>query len=118
MIPLYLDEDSVRHALVRGLRSNGIDVVTTLELGRIGAEDEDQLRFAVSQGRTLYTANLGDFHRLHTEWLRAGRHHAGIIVLPEQRTPVGGQIRALTKLVNAHSPETMEDQLEFLSRWL
>lgn len=49
--------------------------------------------------------------RLHTEWLRVGRRHAGIIVLPDQRAPVGAQINALTALVNARSPETMQDQL-------
>ena len=118
MIPLYLDEDSVRGSLVRGLRANGIDVVTTVELRRLGADDEDQLRFAASQGRTIYTANVADFHRLHTEWLRAGRHHAGIIVLSEQRTPIGAQVVALVKLVSIHSPETMRDHLEFLSKWL
>ena len=118
MIALYLDEDSVRGSLVRGLRAGGIDVVTTAELGRLGADDDDQLRFATSQGRTIYTANLAHFPRLHTEWLRAGRHHAGIIVLPKQRTLIGVQVRALTRLLNAHSPETMRDHLEFLSRWL
>lgn len=118
MIALYLDEDSIRHALVRGLRANGIDVLSTLEAGRLGAEDEDQLRFAVTERRTIYTANLGHFHRLHTEWLRAGCHHTGIVVLPDQRMPIGAQIRALTALTRAHTPETMRDCLEFLSDWL
>lgn len=118
MIALYLDEDSVRGSLVRGLRASGIDVVTTAELGRLGADDEEQLRFATSQGRTIYTANLAHFPRLHIEWVRAGRHHAGIILLPKQRMPIGAQVRALSKLADAHSPETMRDQLEFLSRWL
>ena len=118
MIPLYLDENSSRRALARGLRVNGIDVLTTPEAGRLGADDEDQLRFAVSEGRTIYTVNLAHFNRLHTEWLRRGRHHTGIIVLPQQLTPVGAQISALTKLVNAYSRETIRDQIEFLSKWL
>lgn len=114
MIRLYLDEDSSRRSLVRGLRASAIDVVTTAELGRLGTDDESQLSFAASQGRAVYTANLADFYRLHGEWTRKSRHHAGIIVLPEQRTPVGIQIKALTALAQAHSPETIRDRLEFL----
>jgi hypothetical protein len=37
-IRLYLDEDAISHSLVTGLRARGIDVMTTLEKGRIGLE--------------------------------------------------------------------------------
>jgi hypothetical protein len=119
VIPLYPDEDSVRRSLIRGLRANRIDVISTAELGRLGADDEDQLRFAASQGRAIYTANLADFYRPAARCvLKPGRHHAGMVVLAEQRTPVGAQIRALTALARAYSPATMRDRLEFLIKWL
>jgi hypothetical protein len=117
VFPLYLDEDSLTRALVRGLRAQGVDVVTAAEAGTVSLKDEEQLSFAAQQSRAIYTANLTDFVRLHGVWLRAGRHHAGVIVLTDQRTPIGVQIRALVRLVNTHSLETMRDRMEFLSNW-
>lgn len=118
MIALYLDEDSGRSSLARGLRTYGIDVVSTFEVGRVGAEGEDQLLFAASEGRVLYSSKVGHFHRLHSDCLRAGRHHAGIVLLPDQRTSISAQVRALTRLANERTPETMRDKLEYLSHWL
>lgn len=117
MVPLLLDEDSINRALVSRLRVNGLDVVTVADVGRRGLPDEDQLAFATSQGRAVFTCNVQDFARLHAEWLRTGLHHAGIIVLTEQRTPIGMQIAALTRLAQAFDPDTIRDRLEFLSNW-
>ena len=39
-IRLYLEEDSMSHALVRALRARGVDVVTALEKGMIERDDE------------------------------------------------------------------------------
>src|SRR5437868_4811241 len=98
MLPLLLDEDSMDRDLVRGLRAAGVDVLTVAEANRRGISDEEQLAFATAEGRALYTCNISDFARLHSRWLRAGRPHAGIIVLPDQLTAVGTQIRALVQM--------------------
>jgi hypothetical protein len=103
---------------VRSLREIGIDVTTAADALRRGLSDEDQLRFAVGQRRTLYTHNLADYTRLHGEWMRAGRHHAGIIVVRTRQTPIGAQVQALTKLAATLSPDDMADRLEYLSNWL
>ena len=50
-IRLYLEEDSMSHALVRGLRARGVDVVTALEEGMIEREDEEHLEFAAEMKR-------------------------------------------------------------------
>lgn len=102
------------HDLVRGLRANGIDVISAAEAGRLGLPDEEQLSFATSEGRALYTCNVRDFPRLNSQWLRAGMHHAGIIVLPHQLAPLGAQIRALSRLAQSLNPEAIRDRLEFL----
>jgi hypothetical protein len=117
MLPLFLDEDSMDRALVGGLRAQGIDVVTVLEAGRLGLPDDEQLSFATSQGRAIYTSNVGDFARIHAGWLRTGRHHAGLILLSDQRTDVGTQIAALTRLAAELTPEAAADRMEFLRHW-
>jgi hypothetical protein len=116
-IRLYLDEDAMSHSLITGLRARGIDVMTTLETRRTGLEDVVQLEFATMQQRVLCTSNTRDFHQLHTEYLRQGKIHAGIIFIPQQRYSVGEQIRKLLKLIATKSAEEMQGQVEFLSAW-
>ncbi|MGI8925684.1 MAG: DUF5615 family PIN-like protein [Tepidiformaceae bacterium] len=91
MIALYLDEDALDRHLIQALRSFGIDVLTAHEAGRLGCTDAEQLEFATSLGRVLYTFNVVDYARLHAEWLRAGHAHAGLILIHDQRMPVGEQ---------------------------
>lgn len=43
---LYLDHDSSATALVRALRSEGVDVLTSREAGNERLPDEQQLAFA------------------------------------------------------------------------
>ena len=107
----------MHRALPHNLRGASIDVLTVAEAGRRGLSDEEQLAFAASQGRAVFTCNVPDFARLHDAWVSAGRQHAGIILLTNQATPVGAQIRALVRLATALDPATMQDRLEFLTNW-
>lgn len=116
-IRLYLEEDSMRHALVRALRARGVDVITALEAGMIEREDRDHLDYATAQGRVLYSFNVGDFYRLHTVYLAEGRSHAGMILARQQRSSVGEQMRRLLKLIATKSAEEMKNRVEFLSAW-
>lgn len=113
-VRLYVDEDAAQDAVVAGLRQRGIDVLTILDAGMASASDDQQLEFAAADGRCLYSLNVDDFCRLHKEWLAAGRHHAGIVIIPRQRYSVGEKIRRLEELVDSISAETMVDRLEFL----
>lgn len=117
MFSLFLDEDSMHRALPRSLRAAGIDVLSVAEAGRRGLSDEEHLVLSTSQGRVLYSCNLSHFARLNRAWLRAGRHHAGIVVLKEQWTPIGTQIRALLRLASSRDADSMRDQIEFLANW-
>ena len=116
-IRLYLEEDSMRHALVRALRSRGVDVVTASNEGMIECDDERHLDHATAQGRVLYSFNVGDFYRLHTACLTAGGTHAGMILSQQQRYSVGEQMRRLLRLIAARSAEEMMNHVEFLSGW-
>jgi hypothetical protein len=107
----------MRHALVRALRARGVDVTTALDEDMIERDDKEHLDYATAQGRVLYTFNVGDFHRLHEEYLRQGKNHAGIILAPQQRYSVGEQMRRILKLRATKSAGDMENNVEFLSAW-
>jgi hypothetical protein len=113
-IRLYVDEDAAERAVVEGLRARGIDVLTVFDVGRDSDEDGDQLAFAAGEGRCIYSLNVGDFCRLHQQFLAQGQEHAGIILVPRQRYSAGEKIRRLVALVNSTSSEEMRNRLEFL----
>jgi hypothetical protein len=116
-ISLYLDEDSQRLALIHALQARGVDVVGAWSVGMRQRSDEEHLLLATAQGRTLYGFNVGDFYRLHTEFLAQGRSHAGIVLAKQQHYSVGEQMRRLLKLTASRSAEEMKDRVEFLSAW-
>jgi hypothetical protein len=113
-IRLYVDEDAEETAVVDALRSRGVDLLTTLESGMIRSTDEEQLAFAASEERTIYSLNVGDFCQLHSEFLARGRDHCGILIIPRQRYSVGEKVRRLTELIDSTSAEEMRNRLEFL----
>jgi hypothetical protein len=114
---LYVDEDAMDGDLVRGLRSRGMDLVTAAEAGMIRRKDEDHLALATAQGRALYSFNVVDFHQIHTEWIRAGRNHSGIILAQQKRYSTGEQIRRLLRLIGLLTDQAMRNREEFLGRW-
>lgn len=113
-VRLYFDEDAGENAVVLGLRARGIDVLTTREANQIGASDPNQLEFATRQGRSIYTFNVGDFARLHLDYLSRGNEHAGIIVIPDQRYSVGEKIRRLAGFISRVTPTDMINRMEYL----
>ncbi len=117
-IRLYLDEDIMERALIQSLRVRDVDVVTVGEVGREGESDEEQLIWATEQGRVLCSSNIGDFCRLHTEFIAEGSSHAGIILVLQQRYSIGEQLQGLLRLIATKPAEEMQTQLEFLSTYL
>ena len=75
-----LDEDLNPTAaeVARGL---GLDVVSVHEIERLGLSDEEQLRFAATEGRILVTRNRDDFLALTTEFYRRGNPHRGVLIV-------------------------------------
>lgn len=116
-LKLHLDEDADAHALLNGLRHRGWDVTSSRERGLMQCSDAEQLTWAVEQQRAIYTYNASDFCRLHSEFLRQGRHHAGIIIGDQQTASIGEELRRLIKVSEARTAANMKDSLEFLSNW-
>lgn len=116
-IRLYLDEDSMRHALVTALRARGVDVETALEANMIARPDEEHLEHSSAENRVLYSFNVGDFFALHIAWQASLREHSGIILAQQQQFSIGEQMRRLLKLIAVRSAEEMKNQVEFLSAW-
>jgi Domain of unknown function (DUF5615) len=113
-LSLYLDEDSMARSVVAALRARGADVLTVIEAGLRGKDDQVQLQWAPTKKRAIYTFNVSDFCRLHQQYLENGAEHAGIIVVPRQRYTVKQQIRLLLNVVKTKSAEDMQNRLLFL----
>lgn len=116
-IRLYLDDDSLDKDLVKALRQSGVDVVTSLEVGLSGRDDEEHLAYAVEQKRVLCSFNVGDFCRISSQWLADGKSHAGIILAQQQKYSVGERLRRILNLAASKSDEDMKNSIEFLSKW-
>ena len=116
-IRLYFDEDSMQRSLVRALRARGVDVVTALDAMMIERGDAEHLDYATQQGRVLCSFNVGDFYRLHTDYVAHDKPHAGIILMRQQHYSVGEQMRRLLKLIASKSAEDMKNWIEFLAAW-
>ena len=110
-ISLYLDED-VDVLLATLLRARGFEARTTVEEGRRGTLDQEQLEYATRQGLTFLTHNRADFEDLARDWIASGRHHAGIVVAV--RRPVHDIARRLLVLLDTVTAEEMENQLRYV----
>ena len=113
MIRLYADEN-VDDRIVRGLRQRGIDVMTAVGAGMMGKPDSEQLSFATRNGLVLLTSDQ-DFLRLHLQWLREGKTHAGIIYYSQFHVSVGICISGVKLIADFLTPEEMRNHLEFIS---
>lgn len=116
-IRLYIDEDSMHHALVQALKARGVDVVTAFDEQMIAHSDAAHLSHAAHLGRSLYSFNVRDYLQLHSEYMQEEKHHAGIILARQQRHAIGEQVRRLLHLLAVKSAGQMRDSIEFLNVW-
>lgn len=116
-VHLYIDEDSQSRSLVTGLRARGIDVQTSADASMNSVSDESQLAYATSQERALFTFNVGDFCRLHAEWMNAGRLHYGIVTCDQLQFAMGERLKRLLAFVEQNDRDRLRNRLEFLANW-
>jgi hypothetical protein len=104
----YYTDEHVSRAVISGLRQRGVDVLSVPEANKIGASDREQLAFALTEGRVLFTHDA-DFLRLDA----AGASHDGI-VYAYQYTPVGEIIGGLMLIYQVLDSAEMIGQVEYL----
>jgi hypothetical protein len=107
-IRFHLDENCDPR-IAAGLRRHGIDVTTAADAGLLQAEDEEQLAFAISEGREVF-AQDADLLRLDA----AGFQHPGIAYCHRESRSLGEVIRRLTLSWEIYDPEEMRNWVEYL----
>ncbi len=111
MIKLYLDED-VHKKTATALRLKGYDVVSAHEVQKQSLSDARQLEYAVAEQRAIFTFNIGDFDRLHKEYVAHGKGHSGIIL--SRQLPIGETIKRLAMFLFSHSAEEVRNNLYWI----
>lgn len=115
MIELYLDEN-VPEAIAMGLRLRGYDVTTVRETDKKGLSDTEQLKFASSENRVIFTFNIADFYKIHSEFIEKGLEHCGIIL--SRQLSIGTIVKALSKLVSTMNYKKSRNNIIWLSDWI
>ena len=113
--PAFFTDEDIYAAVAAALRKSGLDAVSTPEAGRLGESDDSQLTWAANHGRVLVTFNVAHFSALHSTWIGAGQHHAGMVVSSQR--PLGDTVRRLLLLADALDAAAMLNRLEFLGDW-
>ena len=108
LIRFHLDENA-NNAIADGLRRRGIDVTISSQANLISASDEEQLAFAHSQGRVLFTQDR-DFLGLHY----SGVNHSGIVYAIKGSYTTGEILRGLILIWEVLTPKDIVGNLEYL----
>lgn len=111
-IQLYMDHN-VPRAITDGLRSRGVNIITSFEDGTSNWEDPALLDRAAELGRVLFTR---DYNLLQeaTERQRSGVHFRGVIYAHQLRVSIGDCIRNLEIIAKAGDPGDLLNQIQFL----
>lgn len=115
MIKLYLDED-IHEDIAMALRLRGYDVKTTKEAGNKGLSDIEQLKYASAKRRVIISCNISDFNRLHSEFIKKGLGHSGIIL--SKQLPVGIIVKALLRMLSNIDSEEIRNNVVWVSDWI
>lgn len=107
-LKFHLDE-SMDHAVARGLGARGIDATTSTEAGLLGAMDQDQFDHAVKTGRVPVTHDQ-DFLRI-----AAGNpEHPGIAHCPPRKRSIGQIVLRIAFIWRTKSAPEMRGGVEYL----
>jgi predicted nuclease of predicted toxin-antitoxin system len=110
-IAILLDED-VWDGLANALRQQGYDVVSVNEVGRKGFSDQDQMVYALSQGRAVLTHNAGDFVGLVKQFYFQEKTHFGVIIAPHLEK--GELLRKTLALLEGIYQEELTNTIRFI----
>ena len=111
---LHLNEH-LSPRLAAQLRQYGFDVTSTLELGMVEADDDEQLAYAASEQRACVTFNHKDFAVRHAQYIAEGKEHWGIVLSTEETMDL--LRRRLLRLLNTLTAEELKNQLRWLNEF-
>lgn len=111
---LYVDAD-ITPRLARALRQQGYDVLSAHEAGNAEMSDEEQMAYAVAQGRALLTCNAGDFTAIFEDYWYANREHHGVIV--SEQLELGEMIRRVARLLDTVNADDMRNNWKNLAEF-
>ena len=111
---LYVDAD-ITPRLARALRQQGYDVLSAHEVGNADMSDEEQMAYAVAQGRALLTCNAGDFTTIFEDYWYANREHNGVIV--SEQLELGEMIRRAARLLDTVNADDMRNNWKNLAEF-
>ncbi len=114
IIALYLDAD-VNQEFARQLRHRGVDVISARELGKYEDSDQEQLIFAISEQRAIFSFNVDHFTTLFQEYWNAGKEHYGIVV--SEQISLGEMLRRTLKLLDSVSADEMKNNFKNLGEF-
>lgn len=110
-IELYVDED-VSVLVADLLRARHFIAITTRDAGRLHAQDDEQLAYAVSQQKAFLTHNRADFELLAQTYATTQQTHYGIIIAV-RHSPYE-IVRQLLVLLNNVTADEMQGQLYYI----
>jgi predicted nuclease of predicted toxin-antitoxin system len=111
---LHLNEH-LSPRLATQLRQYGFDVTSTVEMGLIEADDDEQLAYAASNQRAIVTFNHKDFAVRHIRYMEAGQEHWGIVLSTEETVDV--LRRRILRLLNTLMAEELKNQIRWLNEF-
>jgi len=95
--------------IAAGLRRHGVDVTTTPEVGLVGATDEQQIAYALTVGRVIFTKD-SDYLRLNA----SGKPHAGIAYCHQRTRSIGEIIDGLILIWEVYDPKEVTGRVEYI----
>lgn len=110
-IKVYLDED-VHKKVAFALRLRGFDVVSAHEYKKWGLSDSEQIKFATTNRRAIFSFNSKDYVRIHSEYVKTKQRHFGIIT--SKKLDLRETIQNLAIFIMEHNAEEIENNLFWL----
>jgi hypothetical protein len=113
-VKLLLDVHHSRQAATQ-LQEEGHDVLAAAAEPALAVlRDEDLLRVATREGRTVVTENARDFDRIVRAWAAVGEHHCGVVFTSPRRFHRGDKayprnlVRALAEVIKNPPDSTVD----------
>lgn len=111
-IKLYADHN-VDYAIISGLRSRQIDVLTAFDDRVTRLSDSALLNRATQLKRVLFTQDK-DFLKEASKRQRSGKYFSGVILGRQDKEMIGRYIEDLEYIAKVGNPEEFENRLYYL----